>query len=161
MEEEEPVWIQNSVVLAIHNRQLAEHGGTSGVRDEGLLEPALDAPKNRWIYEKCGIEELAACYAYHLAKNHPFIDGNKRTAYVCMRLFLRLNGLDIQADSQEKVLSMLDLAAGKKVLEELAVWMLSRTQRLKRGLRESSIPCSAERVTRYSSSSTRQGPAHP
>ncbi len=127
---EEPVWIRNNVVLAIHNRQLAEHGGASGVRDQGLLESALDAPKNRWLYENCSIEELAACYAYHLAKNHPFIDGNKRTAFVCMRLFLKLNGLDIEADNQEKVLSMLDLAAGEKALEELAAWIRSRMQRL-------------------------------
>ena len=84
---EEPAWIQDNVVLAIHNRQLAEHGGAPGVRDRGSLESALDAPKNRWLYEKCSIEELAACYTFHLAKNHPFIDGNKRTAYVCMRLF--------------------------------------------------------------------------
>ncbi len=124
---EEPVWIRDNVVPAIHNRQLAEHGGASGVRDQGLLESALDAPKNRWLYEKCGIEELAACYAYHLAKNHPFIDGNKRTAYVCMRLFLKLNGLDIEADNQEKVMSMLDLAAGRKALEELTVWIKSST----------------------------------
>lgn len=128
---EEPVWIRDQVVLAIHNRQLAEHGGASGVRDRGLLESALDAPKNRWHYEKCGIEELAACYAYHLVMNHSFIDGNKRTAYVCMRLFLRLNGLDLEADNQEKVLSMLDLAAGRKALEELTVWIISRSQRMK------------------------------
>ncbi len=127
---EEPVWIRDTVVLAIHNRQLAEHGGILGVRDHGLLESALDAPKNRWHYEKSSIEELAACYAYHLAMNHPFIDGNKRTAWVCMRLFLKLNGLDIEADRQEKVRTMLDLSAGRKDLEELTVWIISRGRRL-------------------------------
>jgi len=124
---DEPVWIREDVVLAIHNRQLAEHGGSSGIRDQGLLKSALDAPKNRWLYKSCGIEDLAACYAFHLAKNHPFIDGNKRTAYVCMRLFLRLNGLDINADKQGKVLSMLDLSAGKTGLEDLTDWIMAQS----------------------------------
>jgi len=128
---EEPVWIRDNVVPAIHNRQLAEHGGASGVRDLGLLESALDAPKNRWLYKKCCIEELAACYAYHLVMNHPFIDGNKRTAWVCMRLFLKLNGLDIGADRQEKVRTILDLSAGRMELEELAAWIKARVRRLK------------------------------
>jgi len=127
----QPIWIRNSVVLAIHNRQLAEHGGACKVRDQGLLESALDAPNNRWLYQKSGIEELAACYAYHLVMSHPFIDGNKRTAYVCMRLFLKLNGLDIEADRQEKVRTMLDLSAGRMDLEELAVWIKSSTRRTK------------------------------
>ncbi|RLE33104.1 MAG: type II toxin-antitoxin system death-on-curing family toxin [Acidobacteria bacterium] len=128
---EQPLWIQANIVPAIHSRQLAEHGGASGVRDQGLLEAALDAPKNRWLYENCGIEELAACYAYHLVMNHPFIDGNKRTAWVCMRLFLKLNGLDIEADRQEKVRTMLDLSAGRMELKELAAWILSKTRRTK------------------------------
>ena len=128
---EEPVWIRDNVVLAIHSRQLAEHGGASGVRDQGLLESALHAPRNRWHNEKSSIEELAACHAYHLTKNHPFIDGNKRTAYVCMRLFLKLNGLDVEADKQEKVRTMLDLSAGRTELEELTVWITSKTRRLK------------------------------
>jgi death-on-curing protein len=127
---EEPVWIRDTVVPAIHSRQLTEHGGASGVRDQGLLESALFAPKNRWHYEKSCIEELAACYAYHLTKNHPFIDGNKRTAYVCMRLFLKLNGLDVEADKQEKVRTMLDLAAGRMELESLTAWITSKTRRL-------------------------------
>ena len=127
---EEPVWIRGNVVLAIHNRQLAEHGGASGIRDQGLLESALHAPGNRWNYEKSSVEELAACYAYHLTMNHPFIDGNKRTAYVCMRLFLKLNGLDIEVDRQEKARAMLDLSAGRKNLEELTVWITSNARRL-------------------------------
>ncbi len=127
---EEPVWIWDDVVPAIHSRQLAEHGGASGVRDQGLLESTLLAPKNRWHYEKSSIEELAACYAYHLAKNHPFVDGNKRTAYVCMRLFLKLNGLDVEADMQEKVRVMLDLSAGRTELEKLTAWITSKTRRL-------------------------------
>jgi len=128
---EEPLWIRDDIVPAIHGRQLAEHGGASGVRDLGLLESALHAPRNRWHYEKSGIEELAACYAYHLTKNHPFVDGNKRTAWVCMRLFLKLNGLDVEADRQEKVRTMLDLATGRMELEELTAWITSKTRRLK------------------------------
>ena len=127
---EEPVWIQDNVVPAIHGRQLAEHGGASGVRDQGLLESALHAPRNRWHYEKSSIEKLASCYAYHLTKNHPFIDGNKRTAWVCMRLFLKLDGLDVEADMQEKVRTMLDLSAGRMELESLTVWITSKTRRL-------------------------------
>ena len=122
----EPLWIRDDVVSAIHKRQLAEHGGALGVRDEGLLQSALAAPKNRWHYEKCGIGELAACYAFHLANNHPFVDGNKRTAYVCMRLFLQLNGVDLTADKQEKIRVMLDLSAGKLSFDELTAWVASR-----------------------------------
>lgn len=122
----EPLWIRDDVVSAIHKRQLAEHGGALGVRDEGLLQSALAAPKNRWHYEKCGIAELAACYAFHLANNHPFVDGNKRTAYVCMRLFLQLNGVDLTADKQEKIRVMLDLSAGKLSFDELTAWVASR-----------------------------------
>jgi death-on-curing protein len=124
---DEPVWIREDVVLAIHNRQLAEHGGSSGIRDHGLLKSALDAPKNRWRHKSCGLEEIAARYAFHLAKNHPFIDGNKRTAYVCVRLLLRLNGLDIHADRQEKAISMLDLSAGKTELEGLTDWITAQS----------------------------------
>ena len=127
---EEPVWIRVNVVPAIHGRQLAEHGGASGVRDQGLLESALHAARDRWHYEKSSIDELAACYAYHLTKNHPFIDGNKRTAWVCMRLFLKLNGLDVEADRQEKVRTMLDLSAGRIGLEEVKAWITSKTRRL-------------------------------
>jgi death-on-curing protein len=89
--ESEPVWIRDDIVVALHNRQLAEHGGPQGTRDKGLLESAINSPKHKWHYEKSSIEELAATMAYGIARNHPFVDGNKRTAYVCMRLFLKLN----------------------------------------------------------------------
>ena len=126
----EPVWIRDDIVPAIHNRQLAEHGGVSGIRDRGLLESALHAPRNRWRYEKSALEELAASYAFHLAGNHPFVDGNKRTAYICMRLFLKLNGLDIKASKKEKVRMMLDLSAGRMSLEELRIWIEARAVHL-------------------------------
>jgi len=122
----EPVWVNDEIVPAVHNRQLAEHGGVAGIRDQGLLESALHAPKNRWQYEESSLEELAASYAFHLAGNHPFIDGNKRTAYVCMRLFLKLNGLDIEASKKEKAQMMLDLSAGKMSLETVTIWIEQR-----------------------------------
>jgi len=121
----EPVWLRSDVVLAIQNRQLTEHGGPPGIRDEGLLESALAAPINRWRYEQCGIPSLGACYAFHLAGNHPFVDGNKRTAYVCMRLFLKLNCMDLTADPEEKVRVMMDLSAGRLTFDEFAAWIVS------------------------------------
>ncbi len=121
---EEPVWIREDVVHALHNRQLAEHGGGQGLRDQELLESALNAPKNNFHYEQQSpIEELAASYAFSLAKNHPFVDGNKRTAYICMRLFLKLNGKDIEASQEEKVSAMLALASGRMSQNELAQWI--------------------------------------
>ena len=124
----EPVWLRGDVVRAIHGRQLAEHGGPPGVRDEGLLESALAAPEHRWRYERSSIPELAACYAFHLAGNHPFIDGNKCTAYVCMRLFLKLNGMDLPAGRQEKIRIMMDLSAGRLSFNEFAAWVVSRSE---------------------------------
>ncbi|NOZ93463.1 MAG: type II toxin-antitoxin system death-on-curing family toxin [Acidobacteria bacterium] len=125
---EEPTWIRTDVVLAIHNRQLAEHGGAPGIRNQGLIDSSLAAPRNRWLYQRCCIEELGACYAFHLVRNHPFIDGNKRTAFVCMRLFLKLNGLDIDADPKEKIRIMIELSAGKTGLSDLALWIKARSR---------------------------------
>jgi len=119
----EPTWILEQVVLALHERQLAEHGGGSGIRDRGLLESALGAPRNKYHYEQADLIELAASYAFSLARNHPFVDGNKRTAYVCMRLFLKLNGMDIQASKEEKIRIMLDLASGKIDGEGMVSWL--------------------------------------
>ena len=119
----EPVWIRDDVVLALHDRQLAEHGGAVGIRDPGLLDSALNAPKQLFHYEQADRVRLSAAYGFSLASNHPFVDGNKRTAYVCMRLFLKLNGLDIQADKAEKIRVTLDLAAGKITREALETWL--------------------------------------
>lgn len=98
------IWIADGVALAIHHRQIAEHGGLEGIRDEGLLESALSRPQNLLAYSKSppDMASLAAAYAYGIVKNHPFVDGNKRTAYVVTRTFLRLNGYDLQTSSQEK-----------------------------------------------------------
>jgi death-on-curing protein len=121
----ELIWIRDQVVLAIHRRQLAEHGGLEGIRDEGLLQSALYRPKNLLAYSESppDVASLAAAYAYGIVKNHPFVDGNKRTAYVVMRTFLKLNGYDIQASSEEKYQIWIDLAAGKLSEEELAEWI--------------------------------------
>ena len=118
-----PVWIRRDVVRALHERQLAEHGGAPDIRDEGLLDSALNAPKHLFHYESAGICTLGAAYGFNLMKNHPFIDGNKRTAYVCMRLFLVLNGCDIEANRKEKIKVILKLAAGKMNREGLSSWI--------------------------------------
>lgn len=129
----EPVWIRDEVVVALHDRQLAEHGGASGVRDRGLVESALNAPKNLFHYERADLATLAAAYAFSVASNHPFVDGNKRTAYVCMRLFLRLNGHDFVADKTEKTQIILRLAAGEVSRDELASWLRERISGLSTG----------------------------
>lgn len=119
----EPIWIIEEVVHALHNRQLAEHGGGEGIRDQGLLESALTAPKNKFHYSQSEVHELAACYGFSIAKNHPFIDGNKRTAWVCTRLFLKLNSQDLKASPEEKVKVMLALAAGDIDQDQFATWI--------------------------------------
>lgn len=121
----EPVWIKADVVLAIHRRQLAEHGGGDGVRDSGLLASALDKPKNLYHYSdpKPDLAALAASYTYGISKNHPFIDGNKRTAFVICRLFLKLNGTDLTASQEEKYDVFLKLAAGKISEQDLGNWI--------------------------------------
>jgi death-on-curing protein len=124
----EPVWVQAAVVLAIHRRQLAEHGGPEGVRDEGLLASALAKPKNLLAYEgeAPDLATLAAAYADGIVRNQPFVDGNKRTALVVCRAFLQRNGQDIAASSEEKYLTFLGLAEGTVSLEQLASWLRSR-----------------------------------
>ncbi len=121
----EPVWIMDDVVLAIHRRQLAEHGGGDGVRDSGLLGSALNKPKNLYHYSnpEPDLAALAASYAYGIARNHPFINGNKRTAFVVSRLFLKLNGVNLTASQEEKYNTYLNLAAGDLSEQELANWI--------------------------------------
>src|SRR5436190_23890738 len=111
----EPIWIMQDVVLSIHKRQISEHGGSEGVRDLGLLESALDRPKNLYFYSnpKPNIEKMAASYAYGIVKNHPFIDGNKRVAYVTSQLFLRLNNRKLASvSSLSKYKTFIALANG-------------------------------------------------
>jgi len=115
-------WVAQSVVLAIHDEQLAEHGGGTGLRDAGLLESALARPQNLVAYGDPDIAALAAAYAFGIAKNHPFVDGNKRTSYVISRLFLRLNGYDVTAPEAERLRVWLALAAGETGEETLIKW---------------------------------------
>lgn len=118
----EPVWIEKPVALAIHDRQLAEHGGGTGVRDDGLLESALARPLNQWTYGEEDRCQLAAAYAFGVVRNHPFVDGNKRTGWVLARLFLALNGVALSFDAGDAIRTMLDFAAGNLGEAELADW---------------------------------------
>jgi death-on-curing protein len=107
------VWIDRAVILAIHDMQLAEHGGGVGVRDFGLLESALARPVNLEAYGEPDAPALAAAYGYGISRNHAFIDGNKRTGFVAAELFLRLNGFTLSAPDADCVLTMLAVAAGE------------------------------------------------
>jgi len=117
-------WLRTDAVLAMHKRQIAEHGGGEGVRDLGLLESALTRPQNIAAYEPdADIARLAAAYAFGIAKNHPFVDGNKRTSLVACRTFLILNGYQLDASPTDKYLTFLSLAEGTLSEEELAEWL--------------------------------------
>jgi len=120
---QEPEWVLKSIVLALQHEQLAEHGGPPGLRDQGLLESALDRPANLFRYGNPDLADFAAAYAFGLAKNHPFVDGNKRTSYVVTRLFLLLNGADLAAAPAERVRTWLALAGGEMLEEQLAAWL--------------------------------------
>ncbi|NET71411.1 MAG: type II toxin-antitoxin system death-on-curing family toxin [Sphaerospermopsis sp. SIO1G2] len=122
---QEPVWVNDAVVLPIHRRQLAEHGGGDGMRDAGLLDSALNKPKQLWHYgdPKPDLADIAAAYAYGIARNHPFVDGNKRTAFVVCHLFLKLNQIELVADQKNKYDTFIKLAAGELSEEELAQWI--------------------------------------
>lgn len=127
----EPVWIRDDVAIAIHRRQLAEHGGAVGIREQGLLASALARAKHRYAYagEESDIASLAASYAHAIAKDHPFVDGNKRTALVVCRTFLRLNGFDLDASQAEKWHAFYKLAACELSEEALADWIRLRTRK--------------------------------
>jgi len=117
-------WVLEHTVLAIHNRQISEHGGTSCMCDGGLLSSAIARPQILVAYgEVVGLWEPAASYTFGIAKNHPFVDGNKRTAFVVMRTFLLLNGKDLNTAQEDKYLTFLKLAAGEIGEEELAEWI--------------------------------------
>ncbi|MGH8234445.1 MAG: type II toxin-antitoxin system death-on-curing family toxin [Rhodanobacteraceae bacterium] len=119
------IWIEKSLALAIHERQLAEHGGGSGVRDEKLLESALARPQQLFTYgdPQPDLADLAASLAFGLARNHPFVDGNKRTAHVCYRVFLALNDAEYDASDEEKYTAMLALADGALKEKAFATWL--------------------------------------
>ena len=116
-------WLSRRVILAIHDEQLAAHGGAAGVRDPALLDSALARPQNRVAYGEPDLAELAALHAIAIARNHPFIDGNKRTAYVALELFLAANGHDFTAGDAEAVVMTLAMAAGDLADEEFIAWV--------------------------------------
>jgi death on curing protein len=121
---DEPIWVDKPEVLVAHSRQLAEHGGSDGIRDETLLDSALGKPRNVFAYaDSPTLPMLAASYAFGIARNHAFIDGNKRTALVVSEGFLRLNGLKIVAPAEEKYLTYLHLADGSLSEDELTAWL--------------------------------------
>ena len=129
----ELVWIREETVLAIHDRQLAEHGGGTGLRHARLLASALARPQNLLAYgadPPPDLPALAAAYAYGIATNHPFVDGNKRTAYVVCRTFLLVNGKDLNTDPTSKYITFLRLASGEVSEEALATWIRGRMKSL-------------------------------
>lgn len=119
-------WLSEGAILAVHEEQLAEHGGMSGIRDRGLLQSALARPQNLAAYGDPDASALAAAYAFGLARNHPFVDGNKRTATVAAIMFLWLNDIETQIGEAELVVTVLALAAGEIGEEELAGWLRER-----------------------------------
>lgn len=130
MTDHDPVWVGVELALAIHRRQLAEHGGSDGVRDAALLDSALARPQQLLAYGGADVDvpALTAAYAFGIARNHPFVDGNKRTAYVVCRTFLLLNGWDIAGDLHERYPVFLGLAAGELSEDELATWLRERAR---------------------------------
>ena len=122
------VWTDPRVLLAVHEEQLAEHGGAGGTRDLGLFESALARPRNLALYGGPDVADLAAAYGCGIARNHPFIDGNKRTAFVAVELFLALNGQALVAEDADCALTMLAVAAGTLDETAFAAWLRSHTQ---------------------------------
>ncbi len=121
------IWLTHALLLAVHDEQIAEHGGAAGIRDMALLESALARPLNHAGYAEADIAELGALYALAIARNHPFIDGNKRTAYVALETFLLLNGLELAARDAEATIMMLDMAAGKLSDAAFIAWVKATT----------------------------------
>ena len=121
------VWIDDAVLLAVHDEQLAEHGGATGTRDLGLFESATARPQQLAHYGTPDVADLAAAYGFGIARNHPFVDGNKRTAFVAVELFLALNGFVLLADDAACVLTMLAVAAGQMDEVAFARWLRQHT----------------------------------
>ena len=121
-------WVDAGVALAIHDEQLAEHGGAAGVRDPNAFESAMARPVNLAAYSDPDISALAASYAFGLARNHAFVDGNKRTAYVVAEIFLALNGFKLTSSDAEGVLKFVALAAGDLTEDALADWFCASTR---------------------------------
>ena len=122
------VWLSRKLLVAIHDEQLAEHGGALGIRDEGLLESALARPLNRAGYGDPDIAELGALYAISVARNHPFVDGNKRTAFAALFIFLALNGMEFEPPEVDATMGVLRLAAGEMSDDEFTQWVRDNTR---------------------------------
>jgi death on curing protein len=119
----EPKWLTYDQIIAIHSRQLRRFGGAAGLRDDGLLRSAIERPVNKWHYEQAELAELAAAYAFGLAKNHAFVDGNKRIAFMSLMIFLRKNGVRFTPEQAHATKIILSLAAGEVSEESLARWI--------------------------------------
>ena len=117
------VWVDKRLLLLLHDESLAEHGGAAGIRDEGLLDSALARPMNLIAYGEPDLAELAASYGVGLAKNHAFVDGNKRAAFLAVGLFLRLNGHRLNASPAAATVAMIDVAAGTLNEADFADWI--------------------------------------
>jgi death-on-curing protein len=124
----EPDWLTTDIITAIHSQQIAQHGGLDGVRDEGLLESALARPRQKHAYGDPNLNELAAAYAFGIVRNHPFVDGNKRTALMAAYVFLRVNGLILDASEVEAVIMFRDLAAGQIDEAGLTTWLQTNSK---------------------------------
>lgn len=122
----EPIWLTSGDILGLHAEQLAIFGGPEGIRDRGMLESALARPINRWNYGESDRAELAAAYAFGIAKNHPFVDGNKRAAFAAMMTFLRVNGVRFSPEPSEAAAAILALASGEIDEAGLARWIADR-----------------------------------
>ena len=125
----EPVWVFREVVLVLHEQSLAQFGGSAGVRDEGLLDSALGRPQHRFAYGKPTLFDLAASYAFGLVKNHPFVDGNKRTGFIVAVTFLELNGLRFGASEVDATVRTLALAAGEMSETAYSAWLKANSRR--------------------------------
>ena len=122
-EPDEPLWITYEQAVAIHSRQLRRFGGAPGMRDEGMLRSALERPVNKWSYGRASLAEPASAYAFGLAKNHAFIDGNRRIAFMAMMTFLRKNGVSFAPDPAQSTAIIRSLAAGEVSEEGLTRWI--------------------------------------
>lgn len=119
------------MIVAIHDEQLVMHGGSGGIRDMAMLESALDRPRNKWAYERSELPELAAAYGFAMAKNHPFVDGNKRTSLLAIYTFLGINNIDFVVPEAEAAAMIMSLAAGEVSEENLARWIRDKWPKAK------------------------------
>ena len=126
----QPHWLDSRIIFLLHGETLAEHGGSAGIRDKSLLESALARPLNKWNYDSSvDLAELAAAYGFGLARNHPFVDGNKRIAFIAAATFLQLNGYSLISSRVDEINTMLGVAAGEITEGKFAEWIRVNTKR--------------------------------